>query len=67
MIWIVKGDNSYSAIGVNIALKGDASELWIERPTGKTVKIVTDTEERIKVYKEAIDFAIKSGKTTFEL
>lgn len=67
MIWIVKGERSYQAIGINVAEKDGVYSLWIERPTGSTVKLVEGTEQEMVEYKEAVDYAVKHGLTAFEI
>lgn len=67
MIWIIKGNQSFSAIGANVSMSEGQASLWIERPTGKTIRVATDTQERIALHKEAIDFAIKNGHKTYEV
>jgi hypothetical protein len=67
MIWINIGDKSYQVAGINISIKGDNSELWAERPNGKTVKLATGTEEEIYLHKEAIDYTVGQGLTTYTI
>lgn len=67
MIWIVKDERSYQAIGANVAVSNGKYSLWIERPTGASVKIIEGDKEEVEEYKEAIDFAVKSGERLFEI
>ena len=67
MLWINIGEKSYQVVGVNIKIDGDNSELWAERPSGKTIKLATGDEETIRLHKEAIDFSVKEGHKTYTI
>ena len=68
MIWIVKGDESHQIISSNVfeTEETEEYEVWVTRPNGKNLKIMTHKEKsEAKLLKEALDFAIKDGHTTF--
>ena len=68
MIWINIGDKSYQATGINVATTNDGfASLWIEKPTGKTMNVLTADESTIREHKEAIDFAVKDGHKIYEI
>lgn len=67
MIWVNIGDKSYQATGINVSIDGEKSALWIEKATGKTMKVLEGTAEQVREHKEAIDFAIKQGHKTYEV
>ena len=67
MIWLNIGDKSYQATGINISIEGSIASLWIEKPTGKTMKILSGDVEIIREHKEAIDFAVKEGHKIYEI
>ena len=67
MIWLNIGDKSYQATGINISIEGKVASLWIEKPTGKTMKILSGDAEIIREHKEAIDFAVKEGHKIYEI
>lgn len=68
MIWINIGDKSYQATGINVATdENGIASLWIEKPTGKTMNVLTATEDVVREHKEAIDFAVKEGHKIYEI
>lgn len=69
MIWINLGSRSYQATAVNLANdkeEGKAS-LWIERPNGSGIKVLTGTWSEMEEHKDAIDFAVSQGYKTYEV
>jgi len=70
MIWINVGERSYQATAVNIAKERDEedkSALWIERPSGNSVKLLVGSSDEMMEHKNAIDFAVEKGYRTYEV
>lgn len=70
MLWLVKGKESLEIISCNVYYTNDAEkvwQVWVEKPTGKTRNVFEGTEVEAWEVKKAIDYAISSGETTFEL
>ena len=67
MIWLNIGDKSYQATGINISIEGNVASLWIVKPTGKSMIILSGDAEIIREHKEAIDFAVKEGHKIYEI
>lgn len=68
MLWLIKGENSYTVIGCNINKKNDKYQVWIERPTGKTLMLSESEDESfVNVIKDAIDYAIENKIPTLRL
>jgi hypothetical protein len=75
MLWLVIKGSSHQIISCNIAIVDltgngvkDTYQLWVERPNGKSLKIIESRDEKdIQEVKDAIDFAIKSGHPSLEL
>lgn len=68
MFWIVLDGKSYAITSYNVHQRDDIYELWIERPNGKSMRIKTSKDkEEIEELKEALDFALKHGESTFEI
>ena len=68
MLWIVMKDDSHNIIACNVHQKEDVYELWVTRPTGKSL-LITSNEDRKQVYtiKDAIDYAIEHGEPVLRL
>lgn len=68
MLWLVIKNESHQIISCNTFKEGNKYQLWVEKPSGKTKKIIESTnEEDVKLVKEAIDYAIRNGDPTLEL
>ena len=68
MLWIVMKGTSHQIISCNTHKEGDKYQLWVERPNGKSLKIVESTnQEDVEIVKEAIDYAIKHREPVLEL
>lgn len=68
MLWLVIKGASHQICSCNIHEKEGTYQLWVERPNGKTLKIIESTiEKEVNEVKEAIDFAIRAGQPTLEL
>lgn len=68
MLWIVVKGASHQIISCNIHKDGDKYQLWVERPNGKSLKIVESTDKNeVELVKEAIDYAIKHREPVLEL
>jgi hypothetical protein len=72
MLWLVIKGSSHQIISCNIHSEDKTGnglyQLWVERPNGKTLKIIeSKNEEDVQEVKDAIDFAIKSGHPSLEL
>ncbi len=68
MISIILGKATHQINSHNIHKEGDNYQLWITRPNDKNLKIKESTNENeIVELKEAIDYAIKHGQSTFEI
>lgn len=69
MLWIVIKGASHQIISSNIHKTEDnRHQLWVERPNGKSLKIVDSRDEsEAELVKNAIDFAIRNGEPTLEL
>lgn len=68
MLWLVIKDTSHQIISCNIHKDGALYQLWVERPNGKSLKVIesknyTDVEE----VKSAIDFAIEHKEPSLRL
>ncbi|TCX53806.1 hypothetical protein [Dehalobacter sp. 14DCB1] len=66
-IWLViDPTKSESIISCNTFINGDKHELWVTKPTGKTMKVLENTDhEEIQRYKDAIDYAISKRDPIF--
>lgn len=70
MIWINVGERSYQATAINVAREKDEegkSALWIERPSGNSVKLLVGSSDEMMEHKNAIDFAVDNGFKTYEI
>lgn len=67
MIWLIIGEESHQIISSNVCNKGDMYELWVTRPNGKSLKIDEGNKEKITEIKDAIDYAIEIGASTFKI
>lgn len=70
MIWIVNGTQSYQAVGMNVSDEpvNNKYGLWIERPSGKTIKVYeSESKDLVNEYLGAINYAIEKGSKTFEI
>lgn len=68
MIWIVMKEDSHAIIACNVCQKNDKFELWVTRPTGKSLKISESSEKQdMLLIKEAIDYAVEHGETALRL
>ncbi len=68
MLWIVMEKDSHDIIACNIAEVGDHYELWVTRPTGKSLKIKeSNSIGDVLLIKEAIDYAVENGETALRL
>ena len=68
MLWIVVKEASHQIISCNTHKDGDKYQLWVERPNGKSLKIVESTDKsEVELVKEAIDYAIKNREPVLEL
>lgn len=71
MIWIVdeeKGE-SYNVCGTNIHVtKTGMFQLWGTKSPDKTILIMqNETQEEVKMLKDAIDYAVNKGVKTFTI
>ena len=67
MLWIVDDNASYQIISCNTHDEGEISQLWITRPNGKSLKIREGSKEEVRLFKEAIDWAIEHKETVLRL
>lgn len=68
MLWLVMKNSSYQIASSNIVKKDGVHEIWVERTSGKGLKIFkSKNEEEVTEIKDAIDYAISKGKPTLEL
>ena len=68
MIWEIKGDESHEIMSSNMFENEEEEifEVWITRPNGKNLKVfVHEDKDEAKLFKEALDYAIKTGEKTF--
>ena len=67
-MWIKKENATYQIISANIHEDSDKYQVWVERPTGKSLKIFESKENQLAhEVKDAIDFALKSSIPVLEL
>ena len=67
-MWIIKDDLSMEIISCNIHKEKETYELWVTRSNGKNFKLFEDeNQEEVKIYKEAIDYAIEHGESALRL
>jgi hypothetical protein len=53
---------SHQIISCNMHNKDGKHQLWVERPSGKTLKIVESKDiNEVQIVKDAIDHCIKNG------
>lgn len=71
MLWLIVKGASHQIISANIHSEKKPNglhQLWVERPTGKTLKIIESRDmKEVKIVKDAIDYAIKHGDPSLEL
>jgi hypothetical protein len=68
MLWIILKNDSHSIIACNVCQRDGKYELWVTRPTGKSLKLMESKEEKdISTIKEAIDYAVEHGETALRL
>lgn len=68
MLWLIIGESSHSIISCNMFKQGEQHQVWVERPNGKTMRIIESTDpNEAKTVKDAIDFAIENGHKTLNL
>lgn len=68
MISIINKEYTHQIISCNTYKKNDnLYELWVERPNGKTLKLMEGKKEEILEFKSAIDFAIETGARIFNI
>lgn len=70
MLWLVNGDSSYEVTACNIHSNEKIGfyELWVERSSGKTVKIESSYDiSTIQTIKDAIDYAIEHDEKVLRL
>ena len=68
MLWLVIKGASHQIISCNVHQENGKFQLWVERPNGKNMKIVEDTNEaEVLLVKEAIDYAIENNESTLRL
>ncbi len=68
MLWLVMKDDSHEIIACNICERDEKFELWVTRPTGKSLKITeSENKDDISVVKEAIDYAIENKEHALRL
>lgn len=69
MLWLINKGQSNQIVSCNThKTDGGVHQLWVEKPNGKTMKIVeSKNAHEVAEVKDAIDFAIKIGKPSLEL
>lgn len=68
MLWLVNKGSSHQIVSCNIHKEKDRYQLWVERISGKTLKIAeSKNPDDVMVIKGAIDFAIREGHKTLEM
>jgi hypothetical protein len=68
MLWLIIKGASYQIVGCNVYEEKGKFQLWIERPNGKTLKIVESKEKSdVELVKNAIDYAIAHHEPSLEL
>lgn len=68
MLWLVNKDTSHQIISCNVHSEKGIHQLWVERPNGKTLKVIESRNiSEVKLIKGAIDYAIKNGEPSLEL
>ena len=69
MIWIINGKESFQIVGTNIHVRSEGRhELWATKPSGKTIQLLSsESNSDPQDYKDAIDYAISKGTSTFQL
>lgn len=68
MIAIKKGERTTQIVACNTHEEEGEHQLWVEKPTGRTVCIARSTsKEEIQEIKDAIDYAISKGERMLEL
>lgn len=68
MLWLIDGFASYEICGCNTFKRESMSELWIEKPNGKTQCIFKSIDaSEVNEIKEAIDYAIEHKETVLRL
>ena len=64
----VDKDTTYAVIAYNIHEKDGKHEMWIRKADGKALLIDRrDTEEEVRIYKNAFDYAIEKGERLVKL
>lgn len=69
MIWIqMTPERSIQAFGVNVARHDNGSyRVYVERTAGNSHVVYEGDKETALAHKEAIDWAIKNGHSTYQM
>lgn len=62
-MWIVTEQEAYEIVGFNMIEKGEAAEVWVTKPTGKTAKIFTGTKEEAFRLRLDLEMSLMNSKT----
>lgn len=68
MLWLVTKNSSHQIVSCNLHQEGGKHSVWVERQNGKNMKVLeSDTLDKVKEVRDAIDFAIKNRHNVLEL